>query len=366
MSGETKSGVVLSKLYDDAMENWSLAYIARNSGDMSQFAAYSKDAFLLAVQAAEMLSTRFDAEPTRSIVCKMVAEIALQIGDTGAAIKYSAMGLSGQPYDDIALDLHGIMQNATHHIHYKVKGLVLSNDEMQISFTGDAVGYGYIPYKLLLGKMEVFESLLMRTAERHYNLKFRRHGKIKSQVKERIELFAGVPKAASYAFNIKVGQNSPDDLFDTKSQIISEFLRCIEYLEAGNMETLKEAITDPLYYNNFIALVKELAPDGKMINNIYFTRSDNTHIQFTKTREKIAKLPTKEKYSDDRQPISARGFLDRATALEDEDIIRVGRTSFRVPLALEDVVSMHWRKRVVAHGIKQNDRIILTSVELEN
>lgn len=363
MNNDNQIGIQLSNLYDSAMANWSDAYLSRHTGDMQLFTLYGNKALAQLEEASSLILPHTEAEPTRSIICKSTAEIALQLGFASKAIKYSAMGISGNPDEDILEQLHGIMQDASHHMHYQVKGMILSEEEIQISFTGKSVGYGYIPYKVLLNKMIALESILIRTAERYFKLPFRSHGKTKNVIMERVSMYAGVPRAASYAFTIRLGETADDDLFGSKSEILSEFLKCAQLLSDGKEEALKEAIPDKKYYNNFISLTAELAPDGEDITNIYFTASKNEPLNFSITQNQIRGLKGLAENDEQSERVEMTGILDKAVAGADEDLVRISGKIFSVPLELEDVVSLNWRKMVKIAGIKTGNKIKLLSIE---
>ena len=53
-------------------------------------------------RAAEYLDTRYEIEPTRSVLFRSAASLAIDCGDTRAAEKLIARGLAGDPPQEIA------------------------------------------------------------------------------------------------------------------------------------------------------------------------------------------------------------------------------------------------------------------------
>lgn len=91
-------------LHDEAMRLAHKAVMARARGDVKLFYEHTRKAFLLEAEAANMLLERKDAEPTRSILFRSAAALALECGAFAAAERLSLAGLDGRPEPDVAVE----------------------------------------------------------------------------------------------------------------------------------------------------------------------------------------------------------------------------------------------------------------------
>ena len=67
-------------LHRQAMQRADQAHAARRDGDAARARRYFEEAFELERRAAEELSTRHDAEPSRSILFRSAAALAVEAG----------------------------------------------------------------------------------------------------------------------------------------------------------------------------------------------------------------------------------------------------------------------------------------------
>lgn len=62
--------------------------------------------------AADSVATRVDLEPTRSVLHRSAANLALRVGDHATAIQYVETGLKGDPPTEIKLELETVREQA--------------------------------------------------------------------------------------------------------------------------------------------------------------------------------------------------------------------------------------------------------------
>ncbi len=87
----------VNELHSKAMDMANLAFIARVQGEQEQVRQLSKMAFEYERQAALLLLTDYDIEPTRSVLFRSAATLALNGENYREAERMIAFGLSGQP-----------------------------------------------------------------------------------------------------------------------------------------------------------------------------------------------------------------------------------------------------------------------------
>src|SRR5215213_2548735 len=85
------------ELHRQAMDLAELAYVARHYGESERAIDLARQALVYETQAAEMLVDRLDAEPSRSVLYRSAASLALQCGEWVEAERLIAVGLAGKP-----------------------------------------------------------------------------------------------------------------------------------------------------------------------------------------------------------------------------------------------------------------------------
>src|ERR1700730_3194563 len=181
-----------------AMEQTDLALAARRQGDEVLALRHFRKAYELEAQAAAF-ATRLDAEPTRSVLFRSAATLALDAKLLPEAEKLVCTALSGNPPDDIAEELRDLLEQIYFERHLALRGIELQPDEIQMSIAGRAVGFGMAPTETFLRRVENTENLLYRTAERQQKKPYRDRGRRDKSMSENLQLFMSVPRAASFA-----------------------------------------------------------------------------------------------------------------------------------------------------------------------
>ena len=95
----------LNELHEQAMNIAEQAFVARHGGDSVTARSLSYDAYLLEKQAAEQSQT----EPTRSVLHRSAATLALHCGEYRAAEQLAAAALAGSPPETIADELREVL-----------------------------------------------------------------------------------------------------------------------------------------------------------------------------------------------------------------------------------------------------------------
>jgi tetratricopeptide (TPR) repeat protein len=96
--------------HDRAMELVDRALEARRQGDTEKATACFREAFAYERRAAERVAPDTMAEPTRSVVHRSAAALALECGELREAERLIAIALSGDPPDEIAEELRNLWQ----------------------------------------------------------------------------------------------------------------------------------------------------------------------------------------------------------------------------------------------------------------
>ncbi len=93
-----------------AMELAERADEAKRQGNMEQARLLFRQAFEAERQAAEGVAPDLTAEPTRSVLHRSAASLAVDCGELREAERLIAVALSGNPPEEIAEELRDLLQ----------------------------------------------------------------------------------------------------------------------------------------------------------------------------------------------------------------------------------------------------------------
>lgn len=156
----------LKVLHRDAMERVDLALSAKSQGEVERALAFFLEAYDLESKAALSLSKNLDAEPTRSVLLRSAATIALDCNLIADAERLICVALAGNPPLQIAEELRDLWEQVNFQRHLDLRGISLHEDEIQMSIAGkaDAISawnYNH-PDQLIAQLTEALEALRKR------------------------------------------------------------------------------------------------------------------------------------------------------------------------------------------------------------
>lgn len=360
------------ELHQKAMTLAESAQIEKIKGNSQKSQELFSSAFEFEKKAALLLINDYSLEPTRSILFRSAASLSIQCCKLDESERLIASALAGTPPDDIAEELRDLLEEVYFNRHLETRGIKLQDDELQLSLAGNAVSFGVIQSDYFLDRVENTSKIIYRTVERVYGRQYRDGGKVNKNIRNKFETFLSVPRAASFAVTIKIGQPSDQmELIKEKPKIIEEIFTCFDLYEKNKLDQLANHINDEAYFTNFVSLSKQLSPDGNNINFVGFTSNISNQkksVQLTRTKsavkEEIENITRKEEPS---QKVNIIGKLLYADNTKDNREIRVtdeNRIShrIRVPLGMmDDIVKPLWDEKVIIQG----KRISKTIIELE-
>lgn len=101
------------ELHHQAMESFEASLVARQGGDEGKVFRLLAEALKFESAAADSVAEDISLEPTRSVLHRSAASLALQLFDTLAAKKYVDRGLIGSPPDEIRRELEALAEQIT-------------------------------------------------------------------------------------------------------------------------------------------------------------------------------------------------------------------------------------------------------------
>jgi hypothetical protein len=363
-------------LHNQAMDLAEKAVILRLKKKIDESMEAFNAAFLLETQAAMQIKDLHDLEPSRSIMFRSAASLALNAGLFRQAEQMIAIGLSGNPPDPIADELRDLYETINFERHLKLKGVTLSDSDVQLSLAGSAVSYGMIKAEEFIKRAEIFDKMAIRTAERLLEKPFREKGRIPNEIKENFETYYSIPRAASFSITVRVGYRPKNYMLfddeDIQAVVINEIVESIKMVNNRDEKKLKEKIANEDYFFNTLALIKKLSPDNKEVSLVGLTTSkrgiDNT-VAFIRPTDEIEIAPIIHTANvSEMENVDISGKLTYADANKGDIKLEIGKGESYTVLVpkgiLADIVKPYWEQYVTIRGRKQGDKIFFEDLQL--
>jgi hypothetical protein len=121
----------IQTLHQQAMDLAEAASVARLRGAIEQATQLTRQAFEQETQAANLLAGVLDAEPTRSVLHRSAASLAIECGEIRTAERLIATALSGNPPPEIAGELKDLFIQINLGQYLKRQGIDIDIDELQ-------------------------------------------------------------------------------------------------------------------------------------------------------------------------------------------------------------------------------------------
>lgn len=318
----------ISELHNKAMDLAELATLTRLRGEIEHADELTRQAYELEKQTAEIYANDFPEEPTRSVLYRSAASLALECGDARSAQKLIIAGLSGEPPAEIEDELKDLFEQVNFARHLELRGIDLAPVEVQLAISGKSIGYGMAPAGLFMDRIANTRTLLRRTAERRRNMPFHEKGKTADIIKQDSEIYLSPLRAACLAVTFRVGQPIEQlPLFgdeNSAAALIDEFLYCLDAFNKGEDAELEKHIGNDAYYANFIGLAHNIVPDGEEVSLVGFTAMrDGVERRVAITRKRNESPKTDVTGSGDGEVAKTevvRGTLKYASAINKNTI----------------------------------------------
>jgi hypothetical protein len=376
--------IQIQNMHRQAMEFADQAFVAKLNGDKDQACELWRRAFDLERDAALAVAGDLSAEPTRSILLRSAASLAMDCGEMREAERLITMALSGYPPQEIAEELRDLYEQVNFQRHLETRGIVLDPTEFQFSIIGNAVSYGMALADQFFERVESLEKLIRRTAERVRGKAFSERGRPEKAITEGFALFVSVPSERSFAVSFRVGSSEqlllPGlEAHDAAVGLIDELLSCFELLNHSDEQALKERIPDPAYYRNFVGLSRVLAPDGEQVKQVGFTAirsGKERRVALTKPQSEILPveapvvLESKKLLKAIEERIVVQGELRHADSPKSQEgriwLVESDGTKREIIVPegmMADIVKPLWEDTVEVTGMLTGKKIVLETIQ---
>ncbi|HUU69584.1 MAG TPA: hypothetical protein VM186_08670 [Planctomycetota bacterium] len=262
----------VTDLHRKAMELASTAHLERIRGRSAQAHDLICEASQREREAACLVKDMTELEPTRSVLFRSAASLAVECNELREAERLIAWGLAGNPPEEIADELRDLLEQVNFERHLSLRGMTLRPDEFQLSMSGPAVGNGLAQSDEFTGRVQSLQKLVYRTAARVMQLPYCERGPDK-KVRKEMEVFLSVPRAACFAVSFRLGGLHQPKLpgQDLGKDVIDEVFDCIDLLNTSSYGALRKRFAEEAYYTNFVSLTHSIRPDGNRVKRVGLT-----------------------------------------------------------------------------------------------
>ena len=361
-------------LHNQAMEYVDDAFFARKRGDEQSALRSFEQALAKEAAAIDALEERERVQPMYSVLYRSAAALALDCGLLSEAKALAYKGLALGPYSEIEEELLDVLEQTTAQRHLETKGIVLEPGDLQLSLAGPSVAPDFIESSEVLSRIGDSYKLFQRIAERlaFPDRPFRERGRLPKPIAS-YGLYLSPARSGSYSVTLRLaaaqsqlsleGMQGPDAVLD-------EFMDLVQLLNNSQDEELRRRIPDEAYHRNFLALSKEIAPDGERINQVGFTtRKHGTSYStaFRLPRSKVVIPGLSEKSKHTLEPVEQEGLLLFADARKTDKIklVRGDQTSSNIVVPkgmMDDIVRPMWGSYVRVTGVRKGKNLLLEEI----
>jgi hypothetical protein len=120
----------IQNLHQQAMDLAELAFTAKLRGDLEQADLLFRQAFEKESSAAMLVASDLSAEPTRSVLHRSAASLAVDCGEIQAADRLIATALSGNPPQEIADELKDLFIRINLRRYFERRGIVFDEEKL--------------------------------------------------------------------------------------------------------------------------------------------------------------------------------------------------------------------------------------------
>ncbi|MCY3779700.1 MAG: hypothetical protein OXG78_05275 [Chloroflexi bacterium] len=361
MTGDPK---LIISVHEHAMDWADKARTARRERDEVAYVKYMENAFELEKQAALMIQSE-ESEPTRSVLHRSAASLAFKCKKYREAEWLVSRALSGNPPGEIMNELRRLNRKVLLELRLKDKNVFVSDQEFTMNLDGNQVIEGLAPVDLITHRITKLKKIFWNTIRQTNGMKFSSSAQLKNQ-KYTLWVSAWEPSSIDVVLRLGVsGQMSLSNMggFDS---IFHRVMTNFELLNHGNYGPLQNQIGDNEYYCNFVALAKEIAPDGDDVVTVNLgavVQGEQREVDFRRQQQEFREVPL----PDLLQPSNGLHAVDEYLTLSGELQFADGRTEHKqvklhdissgkpwtvfVPEALmKDVVQPHFGEQVEITG----------------
>ena len=363
-------------LHEQAIEWADKARTARRERDEDAYVEFMENAFELEKKAALMIQSE-ESEPTRSVLHRSAASLAFKCKKYREAEWLVSRALSGNPPGEIIGELRRLNRKIYFQLRMQDKEVTLSEQEFSMKLDGNDILNGLAPVDLVTHRISKLKKIFWNTIRQWNGMEFGSSARLQDQT---YTLWVSAFEPGSLDVVLKLGISGQMTFsnmggFDT---IFGRVMTNFRLLNDGLFGRLQEHIADDEYYCNFVALAKEIAPDGDEVVNVNLgaiVEGQRRHVNLVRQQEEYAEVPL----PDLLQPSNGLSALEDVLTIRGELQFADGRTEdkqvklqdnesgktwtiFVAEALMKDVVQPHFGEQVEIVGKRMARKKTLRSI----
>ena len=326
----TNDPALIISLHEQAMEWADKARFARRARDDDAHYNFMHKAFELEKQAALMIKSE-DSEPTRSVLHRSAASLAYRCKMYREAEWLISRALIGNPPGEIISELRRLSRKVHFQLRLEEMDVSVSDQEFSMYLDGNQIIEGLAPVDLITQRITKLKKIFWNTIRNENGLAFGSQSRLKDQT---YTLWVSALEPSSIDVVLKLGVSGQMSLsnmggFDT---IFDRVMTNFQLLNHGDYERLQDHIADKEYYCNFVALAKEIAPDGDDVVNVNFgalVDGRQRQVNFNRQQQEFGDVPMPDLLGSDNglhttdEVVSVRGILQYADSMAEYKTVKL-------------------------------------------
>ena len=329
----TSDPKLIVSLHERAMDCADKARSARRARDDDAHDEFLHKAFELEKQAALMIQSE-ESEPTRSVLHRSAASLAYKCKKYREAEWLVSRALSGNPPGEIMGELRRINRKIYFQLRMQDRNVTLSEQEFSMNLDGNQIIEGRAPVDLITHRITKLKKIFWNTIRIVNGLEFGSKARLKEQ---QYTLWVSALAPGSIEVVLKLGVSGQMSLskmggFDT---IFDQVMTRFDLLSLGEYDQLQKHIGNDEYYCNFVALAKEIAPDGDDVETVNFDAlidGKQRRVNFYRQQQHFDEIPLPNllesrnglRITDETKTI--RGILRYADSMDEHKVVKLRDT----------------------------------------
>lgn len=359
----TSDPKLIISVHEQAMDWADKARSARRDRDEDTYLRFMKNAFELEKKAALMIQSE-ESEPTRSVLHRSAASLAYKCKLYREAEKLISRAVAGQPPREILQELRRLNRKVYFELRMEEREVAVSKQEFSMNLDGNEIIEGLAPVDLVTPRITKLKKIFWNTIRQWKGLDFSSQAQLKDQ-KYTMWVSAFAPGSIDVILKLGVsGQMTFSKMggFDT---IFERVMTNFRLLNEGQFGRLQDHFADNEYYCNFVALAKEIAPDGDdvvTVNLGTLVEGQQRQVRLIRQQQEFVEVPLPSLLKSDNgmhttdETVTIRGKLQLADSMEEHKVVKVRDVDSGVTWKI--VVPDAYMKDVVQPNYDEDVKII--------
>ncbi|OQY48246.1 MAG: hypothetical protein B6247_25340 [Candidatus Parabeggiatoa sp. nov. 2] len=356
----------VSELHNQAMKLSQRAMVARHNGEQARANALSHEAFEYESQAAALIPDENASEPTRSVIYCSAASLAYECKEWKAAKELIKKALSGYPSERIYQALTQLSHQVDFESYLQTQPVKLQDTELHLFLQGKAVTSGAVIYDEFIKRLTSLKVLIEKTTQRLLGIDYQKTGARQNDNPFIAALSLSNTDKNNFSMTLKLVATSENPSTQDIAPVIDEMLIGINLINDFKEIDLKERIKTPGYYQNFLALTHDIAPEGDQIQFVGLSSSKKI-VGLTRLSAEIELDFNDKSFAVTRKPIKIEGVLNYADSIKPKLVGLItqdsGNYKIVVEEGLDDYVKFYFGRWVTVQGDFDGNFIYLKDLQ---